>query len=307
MLPPGIFLWDSDTNDVLPTTIQAQIAASHSLWEADMESHAPWKPAEDVSGLAGAVLKSATQIDAPIVLTYRCSTTMEVARGLLEKGELGDWGAVLAVEQSSGRGQLRRPWVSPAGNLHASIILPLPPADGEWAKALRALLPLVVGHLIAEVLEELGTRLEIKWPNDLLINGRKAGGMLIEEKNDMVILGLGLNLAEFPSDELMREDSSVSAAKLEIPNLKGGPLTLLELLVNRGKTVYTILLDELVPTQFISVVTKRLAWMNQTILVREGGQPPYEAKIMGLSQGGGLVLRSGGKETILISGSIFPL
>jgi len=232
---------------------------------------------------------------------------MEVARELVRNGTLGEWGAIVSVEQFSGRGQLRRPWVSPPGNLHASMVMPAPPLMGDWATHLPHLLPLVVGYVFGEVLEGLGAHVQIKWPNDLLQGGRKVGGMLIEERDGMVILGLGLNLAEFPSDKMMREDCSVQAGRLEIPNLPGGVLTLLETLVNRGKSMYEILLDELVPTQFISIVANRLAWLGLNVLVREGNHPPYEAEVAGLSPKGGLVLRRSGKETVLYSGSIFPL
>lgn len=306
MLPQGIFLWNSGQDSSVSVEL-ASLSRAHTLWAYDLQQCEPWELFEVNGGSAGTFFKSAKKIKSTIVVTSSCSTTMEVARNLAEGGVIGEWGAVVAVEQSSGRGQLRRPWVSPPGNLHASIVLPVPPIHGAWSGHLETLLPLVVGAVFGEVLDDLGAQLQIKWPNDLLHDGRKVGGMLIEERNGMVILGLGLNLAESPSDEMMREDYSVSAGKLKIPNHAGGPLSLLELLVNRGKNVYAILLDELVPSQFVLSVTKRLAWLGQNILVREGGQSSYEAKIIGLSPTGGLVLHRNGKETVLCSGSIFPL
>lgn len=165
----------------------------------------------------------------------------------------------------------------------------------------------MVGQIFGEVLEGLGVSVKIKWPNDILQENRKIGGMLIEEQNGVIILGMGVNLAEFPPDELMREDCSVSAGKLKISGTSFGPLGLLEVLVSRGESVYINLLDEFLPTQFISTATERLAWLGRTVLVREGSRSSYEAVIIGLSSHGGLVLRCGGKETVLYSGSIFPL
>jgi len=307
MLPTGIFLWKSSQDKGVSSADITMLGNSHPLWASDFSKYGPWETCnESIIGHVDA-LKSSTLGESTIVVTDSCSTTMEVARELVENGTLGEWGAVISIEQSSGRGQLRRPWVSPPGNMHASIVMPALPVNGEWVDYLQHLLPLVAGYVFAEVLETLGARVQIKWPNDLLQNGRKVGGMLIEERNGVVILGIGLNLAEYPSDEMMREDCSVPAARLEMPHLQGGPLTLLELLVNRGKSMYVGLLDELVPTQFISTAATRLAWLGQNILVREGGQAPYEARLTGLSPKGGLVLRHSGKETVLYSGSIFPL
>ncbi|MBI9078280.1 MAG: biotin--[acetyl-CoA-carboxylase] ligase [Pseudodesulfovibrio sp.] len=307
MLPPGIFLWKSGQDSFVSPIDIVMLSNSHPLWGEDICTHDPWENYDTSCLHMDSLLKSSIAIDSTIVVTGLCTSTMEVAQELVRNEILGEWGAIVSVEQSNGRGQLRRPWVSSPGNLHASIVMPLPPSTGDWAILLPHLLPLVVGYVVTEVLEGVGAHVQIKWPNDLLQGGRKVGGMLIEEREGMVILGLGLNLAEFPSDEMMREDCSVPAGRLAIKKLPGGVLTLLETLVNRGKSMYEILLDELVPAQFISIVANRLAWMGQHVLVREGNHTPYEAEVAGLSPKGGLILRRNGKELVLFSGSIFPL
>lgn len=306
MLPPGIFLWESGQEDlVFPTTL-SHMEGIHPLWQKDMQSFGPWE-VDETTDLPGRVLKGGFATPMTIVVVGSCTTTMEVARKLAASGTLGPWGAVVSVEQSSGRGQLRRPWVSSVGNLHVSFVMPSAPEEGAWADHLADLLPIVLGSVFGEVLEGVGVSVKIKWPNDLLQENRKVAGMLVEECDGIVILGMGVNLAESPPDEMMREDCSVSAGKLQISNGFSAPLSLLELLVNRGRTVYANVLDELQPTQFISAAARRLAWLGRTILVREGGKSPYEAEIIGLSPKGGLVLRCSGKETVLYSGSVFPL
>jgi BirA family biotin operon repressor/biotin-[acetyl-CoA-carboxylase] ligase len=232
---------------------------------------------------------------------------MKAARILVAEDALGPWGAVMAVRQTEGRGQLRRPWVSSPGNLHVSVVLPAPPESGPWCDAAGDLLPLVMGYVFAEVLRSLGADIRIKWPNDLLQFGRKVGGILIEERKGVVVLGLGINLVDSPADEMMREDRSVSAGVLGIPQHRTGPLTLCELLVNRGRNMYATLFDELEPSQFLSAVANRLAWYGGLVRVREGEQDHYQAEITGLSPKGGLVLRRAGRESVLYSGSIFPL
>lgn len=308
MLPPGILAWISGHGEsVSPTTPQA-LAGAHPSWAADMAAYGPWDETVDIDG-AGRFLKAnhASAPDRTIVVAGECVSTMEAARLLAEAGQLGPWGAVLAVRQTGGRGQLRRPWVSSPGNVHVSLVLPGLPGQGPWREAAPDLLPLVAGYMCAEALDSLGADIRIKWPNDLLQSGRKVGGLLIEERNGLVVLGVGLNVVESPPDGLLREDHSVSAGVLGIPYHAGGALALCETLVSRGKNVYAALFDGLEPSQFLSAVANRLAWHGRTVRVREGGNDNYQAEIAGLSPKGGLVLRRAGREVVLFSGSIFPL
>lgn len=306
MLPPGIFLWKSGyENIVSPASVESLSACSQS-WEKDMESRKPWGESLTFDSF-GEFVKGSAQLDTTVVLVGECSSTMEVARILAQNNILDEWGAVVSVAQSHGRGQLRRPWVSPPGNLHVSVVLPAFPSSGKWGESLSGLIPLVAGYIISEGLAAVGANVQIKWPNDLLQHNRKVGGMLIEERNELVILGLGLNLAESPSDEQMREDRSVPASVLQTTGHTLGALTLWETLVNCGKSVYVVLLDELEPSEFLTSITRRLAWMNQMILVREGGGNSYHAEIAGISPQGGLVIRRDGEESVLFSGSITPL
>lgn len=291
MLPTGIFINDSDVSS---------LSSMHPSWAEDVDKYGPWRA-------EGSLLRGGDSCQSTVIVAASCETTMDLARTYMESGTLGHWGAVVCAEQPGGRGQLRRPWTSIPGNLHASIVLPKPSVAGPWSELLEPLLPLVMGHVIMVVLEGFGAMLELKWPNDILQEGCKVGGMLIEEKNGHSILGFGLNIVGCPPESAMRDDHSVPAGKIAIPSMSGGPLTLLENLVNRGKNVYAVMLDEIPPSKFITMVEKRLAWMGQTIQVREGNEAPYEAVITGLCPKGGLVLRRGGEEAVLYSGSIFPL
>lgn len=108
---------------------------------------------------------------------------------------------LVAQEQTAGRGRLGKPWTSPPGHsLAFSLGLPLAPAD--WSG-----LSLVVGVSLAE---SLHPDLRLKWPNDLWLDGRKAGGILVETASAgeapgaprMVIVGVGLNIARPPASVL---------------------------------------------------------------------------------------------------------
>ena len=103
---------------------------------------------------------------------------------------------VWADSQTAGRGRLGRAWSSPAGlGLYFSLVLrDLEPDE-------RARLSLLVGLAVAEAVEELcAMKAQIKWPNDILAQGQKIGGVLCEATPERVVVGVGLNLNQTPAD-----------------------------------------------------------------------------------------------------------
>ena len=104
--------------------------------------------------------------------------------------------AVLAEYQTAGRGRRGRPWLSPyGGNLYLSLAAPF----SGGAAALDGL-SLVVGVAVADTLAAagLGQRVQLKWPNDIWVGGRKLGGILVELAGDMdgiciPVIGVGIN------------------------------------------------------------------------------------------------------------------
>ena len=123
----------------------------------------------------------------------RTTSTQDVARAEAELGA-PEGTAVLAEEQTGGRGRLGRSWVSPAGkNLYLTLVM-RPPAS-----RLRAL-SIVPALAAAEALEgAAGLSCSLKWPNDVLVGGRKIAGILIETElmGDQVkygLVGMGLNV-----------------------------------------------------------------------------------------------------------------
>jgi len=111
-------------------------------------------------------------------------------------------GAVaVAEEQTAGRGRLGRSWQAPAGTSVLVSVLLLP--DVEPARLPE--LSLVAGRAVAEaILEVTGVEPTIKFPNDVLIGGRKVAGILAESSEGRVVLGIGVNVnqteEELPTD-----------------------------------------------------------------------------------------------------------
>lgn len=120
-------------------------------------------------------------------------STQEIAKGLATKGSRD--GALVAAEtQTAGKGRRNRNWCSPEGGIYLSIIL-----RPEIAPSQAPLMALLAGVATAKTIRKLHkVKAELKWPNDIQINDRKVGGVLIEiaAEADFVnwlVVGIGLN------------------------------------------------------------------------------------------------------------------
>jgi BirA family biotin operon repressor/biotin-[acetyl-CoA-carboxylase] ligase len=127
-------------------------------------------------------------------------STNHEAKLALREGADRLW--IVADSQNAGRGRHERGWASPPGNLYASIALaaPAPPAH-------LPLMGFVAGVALVEAIlalaPDLGSRLALKWPNDLLLDRAKVAGILLEgeiapDGRAGVIIGMGVNVANHP-------------------------------------------------------------------------------------------------------------
>jgi BirA family biotin operon repressor/biotin-[acetyl-CoA-carboxylase] ligase len=151
------------------------------------------------------------------------ASTQNAARAEAER-DAPEGTAVLAEEQTGGRGRLGRPWISPAGkNLYLTLVMRPP------ARHLRVL-SIVAPLAIAEALEgATGLTCRIKWPNDVLVGGRKIAGVLIETdlagaavKHALVGMGVNVNLDTAAVSEIadiatsVRRELSRDASREEV-------------------------------------------------------------------------------------------
>ncbi len=127
--------------------------------------------------------------EAPRIVEFDSVTsTQDVARLLMEPRPCPD--LVIAKTQTAGRGRCGRIWCSPIGGMYATLIVPA--VDVIAARAALA---------VAGVLQRSGVDVGIKWPNDLIVNGRKIAGLLIEVVGDQALVGVGINLDGSPISE----------------------------------------------------------------------------------------------------------
>ncbi len=141
------------------------------------------------------------------------STSNEAARAA-QAGDVGDvWFA--ALQQTEGRGRRGRPWESPHGNLAASLVV-APDADAAVVATLGFVAGVALSHALSEVLPEgmvrIGIdgadaaegRIALKWPNDVLADGAKLAGILLEAQKRpsgklAIVIGFGVNVVSAPT------------------------------------------------------------------------------------------------------------
>lgn len=132
-----------------------------------------------------------------LISLERAGSTNDEARRLALEGAAADFLVVVAEEQTGGRGRRGRAWISPRGNLHCSLLVEL--GDRKLAEA--AQLGFAAAAALVEALRVMvpGIPFAAKWPNDVLCEGRKVAGMLLEPAGDRwLVLGLGVNVVQAP-------------------------------------------------------------------------------------------------------------
>lgn len=137
-------------------------------------------------------------------------------REALDRARAGDAGRlwIVAGAQTAGRGRRGRAWQTPPGNLAASLLLMQPPGEAAPATlgfaaglalecAIRACAPGLAISMAADGAEDSCVRVRLKWPNDVLVDGAKVAGILLEANTgagspNCVVVGIGVNVLHAP-------------------------------------------------------------------------------------------------------------
>ena len=200
-----------------------------------------------------------------------------------------DLSLVIADEQTSGRGRLNRKWFTPAGSAIAASLI-LRPDD-----MLRPYLSRVVGLAalsIAETCKGLNLNPQIKWPNDILVDGKKLAGILIEniwtgDRIDSLVIGMGINVhkesvpptevLQFPATSIENEIDAAAPAREEI---------LHNILSNFIEIRKRIAADD-----FIASWNVLLAFRGEQVQILTGNESPITGELLGLESNGSLGLK----------------
>ncbi len=208
-----------------------------------------------------------------------------------------DFSLVAADEQTSGRGRSGRTWYTPAGSALAfSLILQPNGSEREHPVFFTALGALALAETLSK---NFGLPASIKWPNDVLVRGRKVAGILIEtvwlgDVVESVVLGMGVNVLsasvppaktlDFPATSLEDETGHT----IDRPALLRGILS--ELVAWRAR---------LGSPGFITAWEERLAYRGQQVQTWDpnGQNPPRNGQLLGLGADGSLLLRGENGES----------
>jgi BirA family transcriptional regulator, biotin operon repressor / biotin---[acetyl-CoA-carboxylase] ligase len=226
----------------------------------------------------------------PKVLRFESlpSTNSELARMASEGAAEGL--AILADEQTAGRGRLQRVWSSPKGaGLYVSILLrPRIPLD-QWP-LITFMAALAVGDALQEA---VGLRTDIKWPNDILSGERKICGILSEAietpAGRAVIVGIGINLAPaaFPEATSVEEATGVKPEREAI----------LAALLSALTRWYSLLGER---EKIVAAWSNRSSYANGKVVQVNNGDEVWRGTTCGVEPDGALRLRTMNGEVKLI-------
>jgi BirA family biotin operon repressor/biotin-[acetyl-CoA-carboxylase] ligase len=232
-----------------------------------------------------------------VIYYPRLASTMDVAGQRAQRGA-AEGTVIIAGEQTEGRGRVKHSWLSPEGNIALSIILY---PDVTCLPYLVMLASLAAVHSIEAV---TGLKPQIKWPNDILINGKKVCGILTENevkgsRVDYAIIGVGVNVslkaADFPeifttatslNEETGREVSPVDVVRYLLVEMERLYLTLPD-----GESIYEAWRD-------------RLVTLGKRVYV-ESGSTVLEGMAESVDRSGALLLRCyDGSSAKIVAGDV---
>jgi BirA family transcriptional regulator, biotin operon repressor / biotin---[acetyl-CoA-carboxylase] ligase len=215
----------------------------------------------------------------------------------------------LAHEQSAGKGRRARAWASPRGNFHATLVLH--PDEPAAEVALRSFAAALALREALVALTDLPQAFTLKWPNDVLLNGGKVAGILLESQGGTggriahLAIGIGVNLIAAPDPALIEPGATRPVTLLQETGLRVTPEQLLAHLA----PAYAALEARFVAEGFGSLRAEWLthaARLGELITARTGAQT-REGRFETIDSSGALVLfTSQGRQAIPAAEVFFP-
>lgn len=232
----------------------------------------------------------------------KTSSSLDLAWQMILENRLGEWDSIVAESQDAGRGQLRRKWESPPGNVYAAVRLPFvhPFTNTSASPAISA--------LIARALLRIGFPVMMKWPNDLVVvcKGRpqKIAGILLEERDGVLLAGIGINIVWAPEDAALRKDAALSAARLA-DFLPAGEIVpdAFELWCQLVKYIYSEYAFSLFRDKWTTLANQILLWRGDFVEVVDGSETK-SGILKGLLPNGGICISFNGHTEACFNGTL---
>lgn len=228
------------------------------------------------------------------------STNAEATR--LAEGRYGHGTLIVADSQQAGRGRRGRGWESPAGtSIYMSLLLK-PEINPNNASMLTLVAALAVSRAISQI---TGKPAGIKWPNDIVMNGKKICGILTEMSaqfdyvNHIVVgIGINVNTEEFP-EELAHMATSL---KLET-GVRVNRAELIEAVWEHFEEVYEIYMQTQDLRNLVREYNANLVNMHQNVKVLDPKEP-FEGRAMGITPRGELMVDTWESRKLVSSGEV---
>jgi BirA family transcriptional regulator, biotin operon repressor / biotin---[acetyl-CoA-carboxylase] ligase len=200
---------------------------------------------------------------------------------------------VIADEQTAGRGRLDRKWFTPPRSAIACSVIMHPTSSAHLSRTVG-----LAALSIADACSRQGLTPQIKWPNDILINGKKTAGILIEsawmgDKVTALVIGMGINILKEsipPAEDLKFSATSIESELGHAPDREEFLRTVLTSMVKR--------LPQMGTDEFLASWEAQLAYRNQIVQISEGNKI-IQGRLLGLQTDGGLRLLHGEDDSEL--------
>ena len=258
-----------------------------------------WVPLPSVP-VSSWIMSRHSTIELPFTtyLCGSCSSTFHVMEKLAREAEVKPWDSVFSLSQWAGIGQWSRRWISREGNVHATFVLP------AEMSGFPGPLSLVIGFWITRFLEREEIPARIKWPNDIVIQRRKLGGILVRHTLGASFAGVGLNVNSAPMAWELETGDLPAISLREAGYYELDPLFLWGKALEELKRYYQWEWKA-ERRNFISKAESLLEFRNEVVDVIDGKGVLRRGRICAVGSNGGLIVAfPTGKEEIL-SGRIF--
>jgi BirA family biotin operon repressor/biotin-[acetyl-CoA-carboxylase] ligase len=242
-----------------------------------------------------------------VILTEATSTNDELA-ARVARDPVADWpefSVIVTDNQTSGRGRLGRTWSAPPGTMLATSVLLRPTAAGIHDADALGWIPLIAGLAMVRAVRELGVDAELKWPNDVLVHGRKLSGVLCEAATGTVIVGAGINLT------LTAEQLPVpTATSLAIEGADADADAVLAGYLSRLRDLYgsfAVAGGDAGASGVRDAVSAACATLGRSVRVERPAGEPLAGEAVALDGSGRLVVHADGRHTAVSAGDVIHL
>jgi len=232
-------------------------------------------------------------------MIYRFNT-LDSTNDYIKKhiNELKDWDIIIAKIQARGKGRYKRQWYSPKGGLWFSTIF-----SPDFESKNYALIPIISGISVVKSLNKFNIKAGLKWPNDIILNNKKIGGILSELVKNRIIIGIGINL-NFKNELFNQELRKTATTIFSELNKKISQEKLLKNIIKEIQKNIPLIKKE---RDKIKELWEKFDIFKGKEIEIISGNKAYKGEECGIDEDGELILNIDGNIQKIISGEIvFP-